>query len=147
LVVGPNGEKIQYSAVSTSDDLENTILKIIRHYVFVEGFEYSDIVVLFGDRGKNAFKKAINNKQNSLGVSFRSLRSTYDSYTHKTGIIVADSVYSYRGLENKVVILTGIDGVLEEEDLNICYVGASRARNILHIVATPETIESIQNLF
>lgn len=147
LLVGPNGEKIQYSAVSTPDDLEKTVLKIIRHYVLVEGFEYSDIVVLFGEGGKSAFKKAINNKQNSLGISFRSLRGTYDSYTHKTGIIIADSVYSYRGLENKIVILTGIEDVLETERLNICYVGASRARNVLHIVATSETIETMQGLF
>lgn len=143
LIIGPDGEGIQYSAVKSIDEIYKQIIKTIRHYVFDEGFNYSDIVILFGDKGKSYFIKEMNSKPNALGVSFRSIKGVSKSYANKAEVILTDSVYRFRGLESKVVILTAIDDVIEKEQKSICYIGASRARNILHIIALEDTIAKI----
>lgn len=142
-VVGPAGPKIQYTELPTSESLTPLLLDLIKHYVFDEGFDYSDIVVLSAEGSKTKPKK-VANQGNSIGVSFRAARTYVTSYTHKDPFVIFESVYSFRGLESKVVILTGIDEMKSDLRDNACYVGASRARNILHIVATPQTIKQLR---
>lgn len=143
-VVGPSGPKVQYTVLPSLDSLIDILVDLIRHYVFDEGFDYSDIVVLSADNKKNRAKDQ-GNQGNALGVSFRSAKTYVTSYTHKDPFVIFESVYRYRGLESKVVILTGIDNLKDDIRDNACYVGASRARNVLHVVASSQTIRRIQN--
>ena len=143
MIVGPDGPQVQYSGLPTAEQIHHEILSLIEHYVFDEGFDYSDIVVLFTDNKKNAFKKEIN-KGNRLGITFRGIPGFEHSYAHKAPIILAESVYRFRGLESKVVILTGLDGLDSAIMENACYIGASRARNVLHIVAEDSTVVALK---
>ena len=142
-IIGPDGMKVQFSEIFSEDDLLEEIINLIANYTQNEGFDYSDIVVLFADNAKTSFKK-VGNAGNPLGVSFRSARAYENSYVHKSPFVLADSVFSFRGLESKIVILTGLDNIPNELRDNACYVGASRARNILHIVAQRQTINKFR---
>lgn len=140
--VGPEGCKIQYTICQQSEDLVKVVKKTINHYVVEEGFEYTNIVVLFGQdqRRKFALGSVADKK---YGISFRKLNYALAGSVYKQPIVVAESVYGFRGLESDVVILCDIDHKTKRDLNNICYVGASRARNILHIVGNQETIDNI----
>lgn len=142
-VVGPDGMKVQTTEISNEYAMVDEIISIIAHYVGMEGFDYSDIVVLFADNAKTAFKRA-GNEANPIGVSFRSSKGFENSYVHKSPIVLAESVFAFRGLESKIVILTGLDNLSKELRSNACYVGASRARNILHLVGSRATLNSLK---
>ncbi len=142
-VVGPNGAKVQFTTIEDSSNISDEISKLIAHYVFEEGFNYSDIAILFADNEKTKFKK-IANHGNSIGVSFRSSKGFNTSYVHKSPIVIAESVFSFRGLESKIVILTGLDNLKSQIKDAACYIGISRARNILHIIAEPATVKALQ---
>lgn len=133
--IGPDGANIQYTIVD-EDNLGNEICKAITHYVNDEGFEFSDIVILFGTQAGRTLKI----KKNPMGISFRKLKS-FTGSVYKQPIIATESVFGFRGLESKIVILCDIEKMSVELLDNICYVGASRARNILHIFASNETID------
>ena len=148
-IIGPSGTKVQYTNLPYSDlpqrdVLSDIVIDLIRHYVFDEGFDYSDIVVLFADNRCSLVKKN-GNEGNDLGISFRAARTYMTSYAHKDPFVICENVQQYRGLESNVVILTGIDNIKSDLRDNACYIGASRARNVLHIIASTQTIRRIQN--
>lgn len=142
-IVGPDGMKVQYTVISNEDDLAEEVINIISRYVGMEGFDYSDIVVLFADNAKTAFKR-IGNVANPIGVSFRSSKGFESSYVHKSPVVLAESVFAFRGLESKIVILTGLDDLSKDLRDNACYIGASRARNILHLIGRRTTLNSLK---
>ena len=143
IIIGPPGLNVQLSTIDDNDNLFELIQKAIHDYVFVDGFNYSDIVVLFGKGDKGKFKRAGNSDCDD-GISFRALLNSVGS-VYKNPFIIVESVFKYRGLESKVVILTGIDGTESDILNNTCYVGASRARNILHVFAKEQTIEKMKS--
>jgi hypothetical protein len=55
------------------------------------------------------------------------------------------SVKKFRGMESSIVVLAEVDDLLENDLLEACYVGMSRAKNILAIVASSVTLEKIKN--
>ena len=143
-IIGPDGIRVQYSVIHDEIEMLNEVVALISKYVEVEEFDYSDIVVLFADNAKSRFKQE-GNKGNSIGVSFRSSRGYEGSYMHKSPCVLTDSVFAFRGLESKIVILVGLDNLQKDIRDNACYIGASRARNVLHIVALRSTIKSLQS--
>lgn len=112
-----------------------------------EGFQFSDIVVLFGQSGRRQFiidRSTKKIKKNKYGISYK-LLSSATGVIYKNPYIIADSMFHFRGLESNINILCDIDQDDVKTLQNKCYVGASRARNILHIVATSHTIAQIFN--
>ena len=47
----------------------------------------------------------------------------------------------FKGLESDVIILVGIENVVDDWWQAVCYVGMSRARSILYIILTSECEE------
>ena len=142
-IIGPNGVNVQFTKANDAEAVVQTVIELIENYVFNKGFDFSDIVVLFADNKKSAIKKMLN-LENALGVSFRGIRAYMDSYAHKSPIVTCESVYVYRGLESKVVLLTGLDNITESQRDSASYIGASRAKNVLHIIANSKTIKSLK---
>ena len=50
----------------------------------------------------------------------------------------------FSGLESKIVLLAGLDDIPASVRENACYAGASRAQNILHIIANPITVKALK---
>lgn len=50
--------------------------------------------------------------------------------------VVVDTVKRFKGLESSVVFLWGLDSLIPVHDAEVLYVGMSRAKSLLYIVAT-----------
>ena len=140
--VGPDGIKIQKTICNDLKSLTDTVQNIIKHYITDEGFNYSDIVVLLGKKARTIFAEE-SRQNNKYGFEFRKSCSIEGSM-YKHPFVLAETIYSFRGLEANIVILCDIDNEGEFLELqNECYVGVSRAKHILHIVASEDTFNKI----
>lgn len=150
-IAGPEGIDVQEVTACSLAEIPTAVSKYIRHLVVEHDFSYKDIVVLFGRTGGSILKRPekmlqrgkLKEVSSALGVSYRQLRSWW-SHGLDEPIVACGNVMSFRGLESPVVILAEIDNLLEKELVEACYVGMSRARYILGIVALPGTLNRIK---
>ena len=57
--------------------------------------------------------------------------------------VLLESIRRFKGLERPVVVLTGIDELAADEETALLYVGLSRARVHLVVIATDETMKRL----
>ena len=117
-------------------EIEKTIINCIS-----ESFDYRDITVLFCDNNRRKIILPFN-KNNKSGIT---LNINNEGAKYKNPLVNATTVFKYRGLENNIIILTGLENLSVEKLKNACYIGMSRARCLLYIIATSKTIDKIKN--
>jgi len=121
---GPEGEPVQILGYDGEDDLEHLLAVVQRNLVEEEHVPLEDIVVL-----------------TPSGTGESRLRRTgmVDGYrlseTVEPGAVLATSVHAFRGLERPVVILAELGDDHLEDLRQYLYVGGSRARNHLVVLA------------
>ena len=129
---GPEGKNIEWANIrpeSASRDVE----KLINRLTNIEGIPKSHIAVLCACN----LKKSVIYGDGSIG-SYETRRAnspTKDS-------VIFDSVFRFKGLESKVVILTDIDLRMNSDEL--LYVGMSRARLLLIVAAPDQIVRNLQ---
>jgi AAA domain/UvrD-like helicase C-terminal domain len=121
---GPDGEPVEILGYAGEDDLEHLLAVVLRNLVEEEHVPLEDIVVLTpSGTGKSRLRTA----------------GTIDGYrlseTVEPGTVLATSVHAFKGLERPVVILAELGDKHLEDLRDYLYVGGSRARNHLVILA------------
>jgi len=58
--------------------------------------------------------------------------------------IIMDTIQRFKGLESAVVIIWGLDHIDLSKDQELLYVGISRAKSLLVIVAKPEVFDMLK---
>ncbi|MBK8099848.1 MAG: NERD domain-containing protein [Planctomycetes bacterium] len=142
LIDGPEGPDVISVQSNDPRNVGNEVAKLVLRLVNEEGFEYKDIVVLHAHgRGADIRKGGVQFK----GISFRAIGLVWrDASKHP--MVACGSVGSFLGMESPVVILADIDGALDNDLVEACYVGASRARCVLGLVASQETLGRVSSL-
>ena len=146
--LGPDGASVRFVESKSPEDDLSVAVKMIKQFVFEEGFDYKDIVVLTGRDGVNSRTFANAHEEtvkNELGISFRSHEKSQLDALHKHPIIQIENLHGFRGLESNIVILVGLDIAKPEEIVPWCYIGASRARTALVIIATKPLLKKIDS--
>jgi UvrD-like helicase C-terminal domain/AAA domain len=121
---GPEGEPVQILGYEDEEDLERLLAVVLRNLVEEEHVPLEDIVVL-----------------TPSGTGTSRLRTTgiVDGYrlseTVEPGAVLATSVHAFKGLERPVVILAELGDNHLEDLRQYLYVGGSRARNHLVVLA------------
>jgi superfamily I DNA and RNA helicase len=133
---GPEGRKpemIQYSGV---DDQIRQLQKMIYNLVVDEHISNQDIVILTTHGEKNTALVH--------GLKLGTFTITNQPPSHLSQI-QATSVYKFKGLERRVVILTDIDQrAIMNRDM-VMYVGCSRARTQLIILSMEDSLHNIKD--
>jgi hypothetical protein len=132
---GPEGEPVEILGYEREDDLERLLAVVLRNLVDEEQVPLEDIVVLT-PAGKDK------SRLRSAGAvdGFRL------SETVEPGTVLATSVHAFKGLERPVVILAEL-GEKHLEDLHqYLYVGGSRARNHLVVLAAEPVARELRRI-
>jgi thymidine kinase len=136
LCFGPEGrppELIQYSG---EDDQIRQLQKVLYNLIVEEHVDNQDIVVLT-PRGEN-------NTRLVPGLKLGIFTITDQPANHESKI-QATSIYKFKGLERRVVIITEIDKhTLYNRDM-VMYVGCSRARTQLIILSDENASRQIKD--
>lgn len=129
LVDGPEGESVLW--YSTDNEFRQ-VEKLIKRFTTYEGVPVADIAILTGNDVKNTVFRA------ATHIADHPLVKCDDI---STGLVL-DSIQRYKGLERDVVILCGFSDPPSDE---LLYVGMSRAKSLLALVAKQAYIEEIKN--
>lgn len=136
---GPAGRTPEILPYNGDEDGLRCLQKLIHRLVVIENIHPTDIAILT-PRGRESSKLPNGTRLGNF------LLSPYPS--SERNVIQATSVYLFKGLEKKVIILTEIDSRTKYNPDMLMYVGCSRARThlvILYDASMPPTIvESIR---
>ena len=132
---GPEGEPVEILGYEREEDLEHLLAVVLRNLVEEEQVLLEDIVVLTPS-GKDK------SRMRSAGAvdGFRLSEAV------EPGTVLATSVHAFKGLERPVVILAEL-GEKHLEDLQqYLYVGGSRARNHLVVLAAEPVARELRRI-
>lgn len=129
---GPDGKDLEW-LISPIGKECRTVEKAINKLVNLEGIPKKDIAVL----SASSLQKSVFGKDRAIGQY-----QTKAAEDIHQDLITLDTVYRYKGLESKVVILTDLDKSLDTKE--VLYVGFARAKVLLLLVATEPTIAKLK---
>jgi superfamily I DNA/RNA helicase len=131
--LGPEGREVECITVASPADIEDAVGKVLHRLTAKEHLQPSDIAVLAGSSHGSPLKK-----EERIGA----VAVTKDQ-TAEPGKVLVDSIRRFKGLERPVIVLAGIDDLPPEDEKGLLYVGLSRARVYLVVVATAMTLERL----
>jgi len=132
---GPAGRPPQILAYRDDDDLAHLLAVVLGDLVEEERVPLGDIVVLTPS-GKE--KSRLRSRERVDGFRL--------SDTVEPGSVLATSVHGFKGLERPVVILAELDDKPREDLARYLYVGGSRARNHLIVLAAEPLAKELRQL-
>lgn len=128
---GPSGDGVHF-VKSDGKEVHKLIEKEVNKLVS-ERIPLSDITVLSGSHPTKCFPELIENKKFSTDIS-------------DGDKVLMSTIHSFKGLENKVVIVSGLDKIREDHKKELLYVACSRAKHILIVVGPESELEIFNNV-
>jgi hypothetical protein len=135
---GPNVDTAALIPGKEFDMLEALVTKVLAPDIAARRYAPEDVVIL-GMRG--AGKASFDGRDQVGGFPL----VPYDPVAPAIpGAIRATTVFKFKGMESHVVVLTDLDQMETLRDRRKAYVGMSRARYRLILVATPEVLGKLR---
>jgi len=131
--LGPEGQDVERIAIRDGSEIERQVSRSLHHLIRDNGVAPADIAVLMGSGRACPLRK---------GQRIGAFETTTDQAAEPSKILL-ETVRRFKGLERPVIVLTGIDDLPATEETALLYVGLSRARVHLVIVATEATMERV----
>lgn len=135
--VGPVGRSVEKFYYSENNELKKLLKNILNRFIDSEKIKKEDIVIL---TPRNINDSILYNNIDIHGYTFSpNLNETSPS----SKVIYFNSIYDFKGLERKIVIIIELDENLLTKDnyKELCYVGLSRAKNHMILFGTKSFFE------
>ena len=132
---GPEGEAVEILGYESDEGLAHLLSVVLRNLVGEEHVPLEDIVVL---TPSGTEKSALRRRGSVDGFRL--------SETVEPGSILATSVHAFKGLERPVVILAELGDKHLEDLRQYLYVGGSRARNHLVVLAAEPVARELRRI-
>jgi len=127
---GIEGDKINVITEIRPNKQADKIHSLIHQLLKIEKVNASDITVLITDgRTKKNCYKLLSEKPLPKPNKWQEEGIKYENH------ILVDTVKRFKGLESAIVILWSVEGINEEDNSNILYVGISRAKSMVYIIS------------
>lgn len=120
-----NGEEVQKISFSDESDYKNKVKEIIKH-LRNEKVDMKDVVFLSPKKYKNSMLSIAGVEVNELG----------DHFDYKCNLPVYATIQGFKGLDAKIVILTDVEHIREENFSRFLYIAGTRARTLLYMIAS-----------
>lgn len=131
---GPEGRDVEYVCAETPAAAVREVSRILHRLVREERVPASDVAVLYGSSSNGPLKR---------GDRIGTFWTTTDQTTEPQKVLL-DSIRRFKGLERPVIILAGIDHLAPDEENALLYVGLSRARVHLTVVAGKAVLQRLR---
>lgn len=128
--IGPEGRLVECIAVQSDLEIESAAARVLDQLINKERASPESIAVLLGWAHPSPLKK---------NTQIAGFLVTTDQ-TAEPGKVLLDSVRRFKGLERPIVVLTAIDDLPPEDENALLYVGLSRARVHLVVIARASTV-------
>lgn len=121
------GEKVIYFWYKDLKEQSEQIVHFLKK-IFKEGIKPGDVTILYPG-GNTEVRESI--LELGIGCSIEELTAENVAHSDSKTVLYICSVQAYKGIENKIIILIGIDKVEGSWINTVNYVGMSRARELL----------------
>jgi len=132
--LGPEGQDVERIVVRDASEVERAVSRVLHHLIKDNGVAPSDIAVLMGSTRSGSLRR---------GKRIGAFETTEDQ-TAEPSKVLLESIRRFKGLERPVVVLTAIDELSADDETALLYVGLSRARVHLVVIATGVTISRLR---
>ena len=123
-----DGLPVDYRYWKNKKEEKEQLVKVIDK-LSREGVDPSDIVILSPLRFKNSVIPEVAGEVDITIADIRDIKGDAD------GCITYSTIHSFKGMESPVIVLTGITNFEDDKQKSLLYVGMSRARSHLVLVA------------
>jgi hypothetical protein len=128
--LGPEGQEVERVVIRDASETERQVSRVLHRLIRDNGVAPADVAVLIGSGRTCPLRK---------GQRIGAFETTPDQAAEPSKVLL-ETVRRFKGLERPVIVLTGIDDLPAGEEQALLYVGVSRARAHLVIVATEATM-------
>ena len=130
------GLSVVYSYWSNQDE-QLTKLNVLIEKLLADGLKPQDIVLLSTRKLENS---VLNQLTNVMGVQFSKIT---DVGLENNKTIFYSTVQAFKGLESSVIILTDLNAIKTDYDRSLVYIGMSRAKSHLILLANNKMQASV----
>lgn len=140
IIDGPDlpGPAVGRESIDGDEKQANAVACRVRRWLVDEALRPQDVVVLVAKRPKSYVYELL--KSNPIQGSIDWVIENHGRYRS----VLVDTVARYKGLEAQAVVLWLGDEVIDEEQWETVYVGATRAKSLLCIVGSPAILKALQ---
>jgi len=132
------GQDVIWTGLDKIEAQADAVVKRIHQWVQVEGLRAEDVVVLVAKRPKGYCYDLLQQRAEATGAEWA-------FEVHGMGkCVLVDTVARFKGLEAQAVILWVGDEVVTEANWETVYVGATRAKTLLAIVGSQNTLKVLR---
>lgn len=131
--LGPDGVEVEAVAVS-AEWISRETSRMLHRLIKEEEIPAEEIAVLCG----KAIERSVFGQVFKIGAF-----DVISSQQPEPGKVLLQTIHGFKGLERRVVILTEIDDLPAGDSEGLLYVGITRARTHLAVVARPETLRHL----
>lgn len=140
LIDGPElpGPAVEREAVSGDEQQADAVAHRVKRWLVDDALRPQDVVVLVAKKPKAYVYELLKAKPIHGSIAW-----VMEDHGRRRSVLV-DTVARFKGLEAQAVVLWLGDEVIDEEQWETVYVGATRAKSLLCIVGTPGTLKAVQ---
>ncbi len=133
------GHDVIWSSADKAEGQADAVLRRVHQWVHVEGIKPSDVTILVAKRPKNQQYDLLRKKATAEDITLEF------EVMGKGPSVLVDTVARFKGLESQAVVLWLGDEVVEEQHWETVYVGTTRAKTLLAVVASPSAIRTLRD--
>lgn len=126
--LGPDGPSPKIVSVGSEQGEEGALKELLDELIAKQGYKADDIVIL------TKFSKDRSTIYNLRKIGHYKIKWYEPSMAKTVDCITMCNVFSFKGLESKVIILVESDNIATRDDANLMYVASSRAKCCLAII-------------
>ena len=135
------GAAVDRIALDGDEAQADAIKKRVQRWVVDEGLRPQDVAVLVAKRPKTRAYELLQAGANAAGIA-------WSMEVHgRAGYVLVDTVARFKGLEAQAVVLWIGDDIVSDEQWETVYVGTTRAKSLLTVVASLGTAKALRARF
>ena len=132
------GPDVSRTGVDGDDAQADAVVRRVQQWVQVEDLRPEDVVVLVAKRPKAHSYDLLEQRGEAAGITW-----AVEAHGQKRSVLI-DTVARFKGLEAQAVVLWLGDEIADEKQWETVYVGTTRAKSLLAIVASQKTLKCLR---
>lgn len=132
------GPAVERVALDGDDAQAGAVVRRVRQLVYDEALRPEDVVVLVAKQPKAHLYDLLQQQSQGAGI-------TWAVEAHgRNRCVLVDTVARFKGLEAQAVVLWLGDEIVDDQQWETVYVGATRAKSLLCIVGSPKALKALR---
>lgn len=134
------GQEVIWTAADKLEDQVDAVIRRVSQWIKVDGLRTEDVVVLVAKRPKGLPYELLKDLTETIGIEW-----AFEVHG-KSRCVLVDTVARFKGMEAQAVVLWIGDEIIDEAQWETVYVGTTRAKSVLAVVASKRVVRSLRNV-